>query len=344
MNKPSIGSLFCGVGGIDQGFANAGFHTAFATDNWDIACQSFSKNHPCSEVVQGDVADVSFKALKALGHVDGIVGGPPCPPFSKSRFYLKDKKRALEDASGLASVTHFFRAIREIRPKFFLLENVHGFVYKPHAAALQYVEEQSKELKYKLTYGVVNAADYGAPQIRQRFICVGLRGRGKRFEFPHPTHADPVLDNTTLPSWITCADAISDLDYPRPEDALMKAGSRDHYLLKKIPPGDNYLFYTKERGHRRPVFVWRSRYWSFLLKLSPDRPSWTIQASHSNNMGPFHWRNRFLRIEEIKRLQSFDDSTITTGSYREQWRLIGNAVPPRLAEVFAKAIREQVLR
>jgi DNA (cytosine-5)-methyltransferase 1 len=122
----------------------------------------------------------------------------------------------------------------------------------------------------------------------------------------------------------------------------MQAGSKHKDLLKLVPPGDNYLFFTQKRGYPNPIFKWRSRYWSFLLKLSPDKPSWTIQASHSNNMGPFHWSNRYLRIPEIKRIQSFDDEFEVMGDYRAQWRQIGNAVPPLIAEVIAKAIIEQV--
>ena len=121
----------------------------------------------------------------------------------------------------------------------------------------------------------------------------------------------------------------------------MRAGSKHKHLLELVPPGENYLFFTKERGHASPKFVWRSRYWSFLLKLSPHRPSWTIQANHSNNMGPFHWKNRYLRISEIKRLQTFDDHYEIAGDYRTQWKQVGNAVPPELARVIASAIREQ---
>jgi DNA (cytosine-5)-methyltransferase 1 len=111
--------------------------------------------------------------------------------------------------------------------------------------------------------------------------------------------------------------------------------------LKQIPPGENYLFFTKERGHENPQFKWRSRYWSFLLKLSPREPSWTIQASFSNNMGPFHWKNRFLRINEIKRIQTFPDNYKLMGDFKDQWRLVGNAVPPALASVVSKAIKKQ---
>ena len=105
-------------------------------------------------------------------------------------------------------------------------------------------------------------------------------------------------DNLFFLPWVTCKDAIGDFDYPLKEDKDKIPGSKDKDLLKLVPPGDNYLFFTKKRNHPKPLFKWRSRYWSFLLKLSPSKPSWTIQASFSNNMGPFHWKNRFLRIQE----------------------------------------------
>src|SRR5699024_11178652 len=143
--------------------------------------------------------------------------------------------------------------------------------------------------------------------------------------------------------WVTCGEAIGDLDYDLPEDSEMQAGSKHKDLLKEIPPGENYLYFTKERGHPNPQFKWRSRYWSFLLKLSPDKPSWTIQASFSNNMGPFHWKNRFLRISEIKRIQTFPDDYEITGDFKEQWRQIGNAVPPLLVKKIAENIKEQYL-
>ena len=86
------------------------------------------------------------------------------------------------------------------------------------------------------------------------------------------------------------------------------------------------MYYTEKRGCKDPKFKWKSRYWTFLLKLSPDRPSWTLQASFSNNQGPFHWRNRFLRIEEAKRIQTFPDQYKLMGDFKQQWRQIGNAV------------------
>ena len=181
------------------------------------------------------------------------------------------------------------------------------------------------------------------PQIRSRFICIGTKKGYDSFIFPEKTHINPKEKNERdeLPTWVICKDAIGDLDIPLPEDKFMVAGSKHKDILKMIPPGQNYLFFTEKRNHKKPLFKWRSRYWSFLLKLNPNMPSWTIQASHSNNMGPFHWRNRFLRISEIKRIQTFPDNYKIHGDYITQWRLIGNAVPPVLAQKLALSIKKQ---
>jgi len=339
--KPKIVSVFSGVGGIDFGFEKAGFETVIATDIWNKACESLKANFPKSEIICDTIENIDFKKIKKKYKViDGLVGGPPCPPFSKSRFYRKEKERGIEDEDGFMTVSNYFRAVEELNPKFFFFENVHGFVFKPHQSALELVETESERLGYKIFHNVLNAADYGVPQTRQRFICVGVKKSMDDFKFPKQTHSDPAKPIKGTKPWVTCGQILNDIDIDLPEDSKMVAGSKHKDLLKLVPPGDNYLFFTKERNHPNPIFKWRSRYWSFLLKLSPERPSWTIQASHSNNMGPFHWKNRFLRIEEIKRIQSFEDNHIFLGSYKDQWRQIGNAVPPLLAYRVAKKIKE----
>jgi len=340
--KPKIVSVFSGVGGIDFGFEEAGFETIFASDIWERACDSLKVNFPNSEVVCDDIVNVDFKKIKKTHKtIDGLVGGPPCPPFSKSRFYRKEKERGIDDLDGYTTVTNYFRAVEELKPKFFFFENVHGFVFKPHKSALELVESESERLGYKISHKVLNSADYGVAQTRQRFICVGVKKTMNDFEFPKQTHSDPKKPIKGTKKWVTCGDILNNIDFDLPEDEKMKAGSKHKDLLPLIPPGENYLFFTKERNHPNPVFKWRSRYWSFLLKLSPDRPSWTIQASHSNNMGPFHWKNRFLRIDEIKRIQSFKDEHIFLGSFKEQWRQVGNAVPPKLSNIIASEIINQ---
>lgn len=343
--KPKIVSVFSGVGGIDFGFEKAGFETVFASDIWNKACESLKANFPNTEIVCDTIENVDFKKIKKKHNViDGLVGGPPCPPFSKSRFYRKEKERGIDDEDGFMTVSNYFRAVDELNPKFFFFENVHGFVFKPHQAALELVEKESERLGYKIFHNVLNAADFGVAQTRQRFICIGVKKSMNDFKFPKQTHSDPTKIVKGTKPWVTCGDILNDIDFDSPDDSKMVAGSKHKDLLKLVPPGDNYLFFTKERNYPKPIFKWRSRYWSFLLKLSPERPSWTIQASHSNNMGPFHWKNRFLRIEEIKRIQSFEDKHIFLGSYKEQWRQIGNAVPPLLAYRIADEIMKQYFK
>ena len=157
---------------------------------------------------------------------------------------------------------------------------------------------------------------------------------------PFETHSENAKVKGTLP-WVTCKDVIGEFDNITEEEKLQRPGSKDYDLFVNIPPGDNYLYYTEKRGCKDPKFKWKSRYWTFLLKLSPDRPSWTLQASFSNNQGPFHWRNRFLRIEEAKRIQTFPDQYKLMGDFKQQWRQIGNAVPSLMAEIVAKKIKEE---
>lgn len=345
---PTAISIYSGGGGLDFGFHKAGFKILFSTDNWKPACETLKKNFPETRVENVDIRDINFKGiLKDLNakEIDCLIGGPPCPAYSKSRFYRKEKKRALADENSF-TLYEYFRALKEIMPKTFLFENVNGFVYKPHIDAFNYLINESEKLGYKLYYKVVNSALYGVPQTRERFLCVGVRKDLPNFSYPLETHYDPnnyVVNHSNKKEWVTCKQILSELDVELPEDKNMQAGSKHKNLLRQIPPGDNYLYFTKERGYPHPIFKWRSRYWSFLLKLSPDRPSWTIQASHSNNMGPFHWKNRFLRINEIKRIQTFDDNYEITGDYKTQWRQIGNAVPPKLARLFAEEIKKQLL-
>ena len=340
MRTPIVVSLFSGAGGLDIGFHKAGFHTVYASDVWDVACETLKKNSMADDVECIDVRKIDFKKLKEKhGEIDCLIGGPPCPPYSQTRHYLIGKKDGLEDEKAGFAVPEYFRAVKELEPTIFFFENVDGFTFKTHLEAFDYLKEQAELLGYNITYKVVNAANYGVPQTRKRFICIGVKKVYSPFVFPKETHADPTKKSDKL-SWVTCREAIGDFDTITEEEKMQRPGSKDYDLFKDIPPGDNYLYYTEKRGCKDPKFKWKSRYWTFLLKLTPDRPSWTIQASFSNNQGPFHWKNRFLRIDEIKRLQTFPDYYQFCGDEKEQWRQIGNAVPCHLAEVFALKIRE----
>lgn len=339
-------SLFSGAGGLDLGMRQAGFGIIAAVDSDVFAAKSHEQNFPDAAFFTGSIADFTQSQVTemvgaaALADVDLLVGGPPCPPFSKSRFYRTDKPRAMEDPVGEVTITGYLETLRWLRPKTFLLENVAGMGFKVHRETLDHILATARSYGYKCEYRVLNAADYGVPQIRQRFFIIGtLEGD---FVWPTPTHADPASE-TELKPWATAGSVLSDLDTDEnATDEGHVAGGKHQDLLRQIPPGDNYLFFTAKRGHPDPQFEWRKRYWSFLLKLSPDMPAWTIQARRSNNMGPFHWRNRILRVEEVKRLQTFPDDWFLAGNVEQQWRQVGNAVPPKLAHALGVQLAEHL--
>lgn len=338
MKNTKVLSLFSGCGGLDLGFKKAGYHTVLATDVWNVACDTLKLNNMADEVICGDIRNLDFN--KYSNTIDVVIGGPPCPPYSQTRHYLVGKAGGFDDEKAGFAVPEYFRAIEEIKPKAFMFENVDGFTFKTYKEPMAFVQQKSEELGYNITYRVVNAANYGVPQTRKRFICVGLRKDIGEFVFPQETHSENGSNGKQ--KWTTCAEVLSDFDNVTEEEKKQRPGSKDYELLLQVPPGDNYLYFTEKRGHPNPIFKWKSRYWTFLLKLSPDRPSWTIQACFSNNQGPFHWKNRFLRIEEIKRIQTIDDDYKLCGEFKDQWRQVGNAVPSNLAYIIAKEILKYI--
>jgi DNA (cytosine-5)-methyltransferase 1 len=175
----------------------------------------------------------------------------------------------------------------------------------------------------------LNAADFGIPQLRKRFFLVALRS-GAEFQFPVASHAQ---------RHVTCWQAIGPLA-ERPRNDLPVLG-RWGPLLPSIPEGRNYLWHT-DRGGGLPLFGWRTRYWSFLLKLAKNAPAWTISAHPAQNAGPFHWANRQLGTSEILRLQTFPPEIVIAGARQDRQRQIGNAVPCLLAEAIGRAIRSQL--
>ncbi|MGC9449736.1 DNA cytosine methyltransferase [Cereibacter johrii] len=337
-------SLFSGCGGLDLGLHEVGFKTVLASDSEQLCADTWQQSMPSVPFVVSRIGALTRANITAalggkIGEIDLIAGGPPCPPFSKSRFYRKDKPRALEDPNGWETINGYLSMLDWVRPRAFILENVKGLAYKVHADALDTIIERAEKLGYKISTDVLNAADFGVPQIRERCFVVG--SLDAKVTLPSPTHSrEP---SPGLLPWVNAGDVLYDLDTDEnASDEGHFAGGQHHDLLRQIPPGDNYLYFTEKRGHPAPKFKWRGRYWSFLLKLSPDMPSWTIQARRSNNMGPFHWRNRILRISEIKRLQTFPDAFTLVGTIEQQWRQIGNAVPPMLAAAVGRSVAEAI--
>lgn len=342
-------SLFSGCGGLDLGFQTAGFQILLGVDNDKHSAASHAVNFPAAKFFKGSISDFNRERAEELvspsrlNAVDVLIGGPPCPPFSKSRFYRTEKPRAMDDPVGEVTINGYLDTLEWLRPKIFVLENVAGMAFKVHKDTLSFIIARAESLGYRCEYRVLNAADFGVPQIRQRFFLVGRLAGG--FHWPVQTHVDTKrIESSELAAWATAGSVLNDLDTPEmANDEGHFAGGQHHDLLKLIPPGENYLYLTAKKGYPTPYFEWRKRYWSFLLKLSPDMPSWTIQARRSNNMGPLHWRDRILRIEEVKRLQTFPDDFFLAGNVEDKWRQVGNAVPPKLAHTLAGSIASCLL-
>jgi DNA (cytosine-5)-methyltransferase 1 len=340
-------SLFSGAGGLDIGVERAGFRVAAAVEHDDDAADTMEKNFStlASAVIRRDILQTPTRDLLRAAGLRGrerpelLVGGPPCTPFSKSGFWLEWKRAGLDpDASLLQAYT---RVLREAKPRVFILENVYALTYQNRASrpAFERLLREIDQAGYTCTWAVLNAADYGVPQLRPRLFVVGAPKRLPTPVPPDPTHGGQWERRNT--GWgftphVTSGEALDGLvTEPEPSE---KVNGKWGHLLPGIPPVDNYLFYTTERGHPEPIFDWRSRYWSFLLKLDPGRPSPTIQASPGPNIGPFHWESRRLRVPELKRLMTFPDAFDIVGRRASAQAQLGNAVPPLLAEHVAKAV------
>ena len=334
-------SLFSGAGGLDLGAERAGYEVRAAVE-WDRdAAATMEKNfsHLVSPVIQNDIMTTPTQAIvRAAGLRKGqrpelLIGGPPCTPFSKSGFWLEWKREGLDPGASLLQA--YTRVLAEARPRRFLLENVYALTYSNKASkpAFDRMMQEIAAAGYHCHASVLNAADHGVPQARPRLFIIGVPKDEPLPRLPEPTHGGRwerrVSGNPQRPH-VTAGEALAGL-VTDPEPGESVNGKYGH-LLPDIPPGENYLFYTDQRGHPEPLFKWRSKYWSFLLKLSPDKPAPTIQAQPGPYVGPFHWANRRLRIGEIKRLFTYPDDFDFVGSRASIQAQLGNSVPPLLAE------------
>jgi DNA (cytosine-5)-methyltransferase 1 len=341
-------SLFSGAGGLDLGVEQAGYHVAAAVEMNDDAADTMEKNFHglASPVIRQSILDVPTRELlRAAGlrgreRPDLLVGGPPCTPFSKSGFWLDWKRAGLDpDASLLQAYT---RVLAEARPRAFIFENVYALTYNNKASAPAFARllREIDEAGYLCSWRVLNAADYGVAQLRPRLFVVGVPKGRRPPELPTPTHGGRWERRSTgdvgdRPHVTTGEALVGLVTMHEPEEVVR---GRWGHLLPDVPPGGNYLHYTAKRGHPDPLFEWRSRYWSFLLKLDPTRPSPTIQAQPGPNVGPFHWENRRLRVPEMKRLFTFPDDFELVGRRQSVQAQIGNSVPPLLAEAVARSL------
>ncbi|MGN7966645.1 DNA cytosine methyltransferase [Microbacterium sp. 22179] len=363
-------SLFSGAGGLDLAVERADadplisadhgsglLKVSVATDYNEPALETLRANFDGAATVSGDIREVPTEQILATAGLRSsepvlVVGGPPCTPFSKSGFWLEQKRESRDPNASL--LDEYVRVVRDSRPEAFVLENVQGLTYSTHKAQFERLLKALAELGYNPQWKVLLAADYGVPQLRRRVFVVGRRD-GKKFEFPEPTHSgwserDRKVDSTKIPH-VTAGQAFADLPpVLRVASDEIVAGQYGE-LAAEVPPGQNYLWHT-DRYEGRNHFEWRSRYWTFLLRLDPNRPSTTLQAQPGPWVGPFHWENiqtpdgleraRRLRVAEMLRLMSFPDDFKIAGNRADVQRQLGNAVPLELGKAVVRALMTQL--
>lgn len=340
--RPIAIDLFSGCGGLSYGMGQAGLRVTLGIDHDRFALQSFSRNHPNSQTLFADISKLTerdFLPLLDNTGIDVLIGGPPCQGVSLSGHRIrKDPRNELFHS--------YLRILKFLRPKAFVMENVPGLVGLFDGDLCNALLENFERCGYTVAHRILNAADYGVPQARRRVFFVGLF-RGPMYSFPEPLNGPQV----------NSFDAISDLpegsvpdntayDEPAKSDyqQMMRMGSegisnhqvtnhtaRTISIISQVPDGGNYKDLPVElRDTRKVNIAW--------TRLNSSRPSFTVDTGHRHH---FHYLyNRIPTVRENARLQSFPDSFIFEGSRTSQYRQVGNAVPPLLANVIGKALLE----
>ncbi|WP_097015270.1 DNA cytosine methyltransferase [Anaerocolumna aminovalerica] len=348
--------MFSGAGGLSRGFYDAGYDIILGVDFDEAALKTFKENHGNAEAIKLDLYDhsnidkiVSLIKEKNI-ELDVLVGGPPCQGFSiAGPRDMNDKRNSLY----LAMV----KLADRLKPQAVVLENVPGMVQTNGGIGAKRIIQDFKEIGYKMTPKLLYAPDYGIPQIRRRVFFVGLRDTDNEFEFP-----EAILDKE---NYITCEDAIGDLpslqtdegeiiygeeiqEYAKPVEndyqrkmrvnsgvVLNHIGSipieKTKKMISLVPEGKNYKALPEEY---RGLY----KYNEALTRYHSKKPSLTINTGHRSH---FHYKyNRIPTVRESARLQSFPDDFIFYGNKSQQYKQVGNAVPPILGYVLATKLKE----
>lgn len=326
---PRVIDLFAGGGGMALGFKEEGFACALAVERDPDACATLRRN-VTPHVVEGAIEDAA-----AFPEADVVVGGPPCQGFSNLGSRLSNDPRN-------QLWRQFLRVVAAVRPRVFVMENVPPLLKSQEFVE---IEETARMLGYGVEARVLNAADYGAPQVRKRAIILGVLGR--RPSFPAPTHADPAARDLTtldLPPWRTVRDAIGDLPHA-PDGRNLHVGrtptARSLERYAHVPPGGNRF----DLPDRLLPECWRKKTeggTDLFGRLRWDRPSVTIRTEfYKPEKGRYlhPTAHRPITPREAARLQGFPDDYAFVGSRTAIGVQIGNAVPVPLARALARQVR-----
>lgn len=330
-------SLFAGGGGLDIAFHDLGFEIVETVELEEQYAQTLTVNaHQGGLLAGSKVVCLDIREYKPNPDldIDFVLGGPPCQTFSAAGRRAAGV-RGTSDPRG-ALFEEYVRLLGTLQPRGFLFENVYGLTGAQSGEAWQEIQDAFRGAGYVIQHRILDAADYGVPQHRERLFIVGLREGEGTFQFPAPTHGP---DSEGQHAYYTAAEAVAGADT---QEASSGLGGRYGRLLTDIPPGLNYSFYTQELGHPYPVFSWRSKFSDFLYKADPEKPVRTIKAQGGQYTGPFSWKNRPFTVAELKRLQTFPDAYQLTGGKQKAIQQIGNSVPPQMGRMLALAVVDQL--
>lgn len=353
IRKYTVVDLFAGVGGLSYGFSrNEHYEIILANEMRKDIAKAYTLNHSTVNMLQGDIKDLSENVLRqAIGNrtVDVVVGGPPCQSYSTLG------KRQMDARANL--FMEYKRVLCILHPRAFLFENVKGILSMDKGVLFEHVRKEFEDIGYSLQYKILNAVDYGVPQLRERVILVGFLGDNP-FQYPEPTHGKGLLP------YVTLQDALKDLP-------ALSCGEEN--TVYTAPPDNEFLSWARHGGsdtltehkapknsaHLRKIMVAlkdgqgkddlpeelrpKSGFKNTYAKLWWEKPATTITRNFAcpSSSRCIHPRDsRALTIREGARLQSFPDNYQFYGSDCLKRLEIGNAVPPLLSV----ALAEQMLK
>ena len=332
-NKINAIGFFSGGGGLDIGsqLAGAKVISSLDFDRDSVATMKANKYFAHSKHFHADIKEMRASDYAQIIKENNpekliLIGGPPCQPFSKAGYWVTHKNRlGSEDPRNM--IGQYLRLVEELKPDGFLLENVESLMHPKNADAVSDLTEAIDKLGYKFIVYRANAQDFGVPQKRKRVFFIA--SRKNIIHNPVKTHGEEIeiiINKNILPY----ENVVDTQKYFESEE--LTTGKTYDEELKQIPPGQNYFALTERNGHPSPKFLANKRFWNFLLKLHPNKPSWTIAAQPGPWVGPFHWNNRRLRVPESAAIQTFPEDYHFVGNRRSIQKQIGNAVPSLLGK------------
>jgi len=354
-------SLFSGALGLDLGFELASYDIRFACDNLPAAVETIRANRPNLPVYDGDIRSLSGEEILRLAglrksELDVVIGGPPCQSFSTAGL-----RRGLDDADRGTLVFEYARILKELRPRAFVMENVKGLLSSPkhymkmprenngrwipgvHGILLKELLAEISGLGYSIQHRLLNSADFGVPQVRNRVFFIGFLD-GREASFPQPTHSQHGRGG--LPRWVTVGSVLRNL---RGDDSFRNSFSqRKLKYLRLVPEGGNWRSLPRhlQKESMGRAFYAKGGRTGWWRRLSFDELAPTLLSEPQNSGTALcHPReNRPLTVREYARIQTFPDDWELRGKGMDQYRMLGNAVPVRLSMHVARRVRDDFAR